>query len=173
MRSQNKNADERKRRGSQPRRLAKLRFAVVVLAIGLDCASAEECDYKTCGTLMARDGSMSWGLSGQRDYSPDTKRACAELNACVRRTKKNSVERTGAAPATGSSSLKSGPKGSATVLKPEPADKQPDSTGAVNETSGNTIPNAGHSNGKPTPCFAVAEILVPVDCPPGGSQYIR
>src|SRR6516164_607598 len=56
----------------------------------------------------------SWGVSGQRDYSPDTKRACAELNACVRRAKNNSAGRAAAAPAPGSSSLKSSPKGSTT-----------------------------------------------------------
>jgi hypothetical protein len=70
--------------------------------------------------------------------------------------------------------LKSSSKGSATVLKPEPADKQakgvqPASTSAVHQTSSN-IPNADHSNGKPAPCFAVAEILVPVDCSPSGPQ---
>jgi hypothetical protein len=76
---------------SQSRRLAILSFAVSMLAVGLECASAEECDYKTCGALMARDGSVSWAVSGPRDYSPDTKRACAELNACVRRAKNNSA----------------------------------------------------------------------------------
>src|SRR5262249_3383252 len=106
--------------GSQSRRLAILSFAVSMLAIGLECAGAEECDYKTCGALMVRDGSVSWGVSGRRDYSPDTKRACAELNACVRRAKNNSARRAAAAPAAGSSSLKSSPKGSATVLNPEP-----------------------------------------------------
>ena len=178
MRSQNITANKGKRMGSQPRRLAILRFAVLMLAIGLDYASAEECDYKTCGALMARDGSVSWGVSGRRDYSPDTKRACAELNACVRRAKSNSAGQTAAAPGAGPSSLKSSPKGSATVLKPEPADKeakgmQPASTSTVHETSGNGIPNADHSNGKLTPCFAVAEILVPVDCSPSGPQYTR
>jgi hypothetical protein len=97
-----------------------LSFAISVLAIGLG-ASAEECDYKTCGALMARDGSLSWAVSGRRDYSPDTKRACAELNACVRRVKSNSAGRAVAAPAVGSSSLKSD---SATDLKLEPADKR-------------------------------------------------
>jgi hypothetical protein len=53
-------------------------------------------------------------VSGRRDYSPDTKRACAELNACVRRAKNNSAGRAAAAPAPGSSSLNSSPKGSAT-----------------------------------------------------------
>lgn len=156
----------RERMGSQSRRLAILSFAVTMLAIGLECSSAEECDYKTCGALMARDGSVSWGLSGRRDYSPDTKRACAELNACVRRAKNNSAGRAAAAPAARSSSL---------TKKPEPTAKsmQPASTGAVHETSGNEIPNADRSNGKPTPCFAVAEILVPVDCSPGGPQYTR
>jgi hypothetical protein len=165
-RSQNITANEGKRTGSQSGRLAILSFAVSMLAIGLECASAEECDYKTCGALMARDGSVSWGVSGRRDYSPDTKRACAELNACVRRAKNNSAERAAAAPAADSSSL--------TVLKPEPADKQAKgATSAVHETSGNGIPNADRSNGKPTPCFAVAEILVPVDCSPSGPQYTR
>jgi hypothetical protein len=70
-----------------------LSFAISVLAIGLG-ASAEECDYRTCGALMARDGSLSWAVSGRRDYSPDTKRACAELNACVRRRQKQ-LGRTG------------------------------------------------------------------------------
>jgi hypothetical protein len=158
------------RMGSQSRRLAILSFAVTMLAIGLECSSAEECDYKTCGALMARDGSVSWALSGRRDYSPDTKRACAELNACVRRAKNNPAGRAAAAPAVGSSSL--------TDLKPKPTDKQaksmqPASTSAVHETSGNEIPNADRSNGKPTPCFAVAEILVPVDCSPGGPQHTR
>ena len=79
----------------------------------------------------------------------------------------------------GSGSLKSSPKGSATVLKPEPANKQtkgmqPSSTNAVHETSGNGIPNADHSNGKPTSCFGnVAGVLVPVDCSPSGPQYTR
>jgi hypothetical protein len=76
---------------SQSRRFAILSFAVGTLAVGLECTSAEECDYKTCGALMARDGSVSWAVSGPRDYSPDTKRACAELNACVRRAKNNSA----------------------------------------------------------------------------------
>jgi hypothetical protein len=164
------NRQQRERMGSQSRRLAILSFAVTMLAIGLECSSAEECDYKTCGALMARDGSVSWGLSGRRDYSPDTKRACAELNACVRRAKNNSAGRSAAAPAAGSSSL--------TGLNPEPTDKQakstqPASTSAVHETSGNEIPNADRSNGKSPPCFAVAEILVPVDCPHGGPQYKR
>jgi hypothetical protein len=161
--------------GSQSRRLAILSFTVTLWAIGLACASAEECDYTTCGALMARDGSMSWGVSGRRDYSTDTKRACAELNACVHRAKNNSAGRAAAAPAAGSSSLKSSPKDSTTVLKPEPADKQAKvmqsaSTSAVRETSGHGIPNADHLNGKPAPCFAVAEILVPVDCSPSGPQ---
>jgi hypothetical protein len=156
--------------GSQSRCLAILSFAFTILAIGLECSSAEECDYKTCGALMARDGSVSWALSGQRDYSPDTKRACAELNACIRRAKNNSAGRAAAAPAAGSRSL--------TDLKPEPTDKptksmQPASTSAVHETSGNEVPNADRSNGKTTPCFAVAEILVPVDCSPGGPQHTR
>jgi hypothetical protein len=159
--------------GSQSRRLAILSFAVTLWAIGLACASAEECDYTTCGALMARDGSMSWGVSGRRDYSPDTKRACAELNACVRHAKNNSAGRAAGAPAAGSSSLKSSPKDSTTVLNPEPADKQANvmqPTSAVRETSGHGIPNVDHSNGKPTPCFAVAEILVPVNCSPSGPQ---
>jgi hypothetical protein len=163
------NRQRRERMGSQSRGLVILSFAVtMMLAIGLECSSAEECDYQTCGALMARDGSASWGLSGRRDYSPDTKRACAELNACVRRAKNNSAGR--AAPAAGSSSL--------TGLKPKPTGKQaksmqPASTSAVHETSGSEIPNADRSNGKPTPCFAVAEILVPVDCSPSGPQYTR
>jgi hypothetical protein len=161
--------------GSQSHRLAILSFVVTILAIGLECASAEECDYKTCGALMARDGSVSWGISGQRRYSPDTQRACAELNACVRRAKNKSAGRTATAPATDSSSLKSSPKDSATVLDPEPEDKQakvmqPASTSVVYETSGHGIPNSDRSNGKPTPCFAVAEILVPVDCSSSGPQ---
>jgi hypothetical protein len=159
--------------GSQSRRLAILSFAVTLWGIGLACASAEDCDYTTCGVLMARDGSMSWGVSG-RDYSPDTKRACAELNACVRRAKNNLAGPASAAPAAGSSSLKSSPKDSTTVLNPEPANRQanvmqPAST-AVRETSGHGIPSVEHSNGKPTPCFAVAEILVPVNCSPSGPQ---
>ena len=62
--------------------------ACQLLVISLECTSAEECDYKTCGALMARDGLVSWAVSGRHDCSPDTKRACAELNACVRRAKK-------------------------------------------------------------------------------------
>jgi hypothetical protein len=167
-------ADEGKRMGSQSRRLAILSFAVTMLTLGLACASAEECDYKTCGALMTRDGSVSWGISGRREYAPDTKRACAELNACVRRAKNNSAGRAAPALAAGSSSSKSNQNGSATALKPQPADKQAKgaqsaSTSAVHE-SGNAIPNADRSNGKPTPCFAVAEILVPVDCSPSGPQ---
>src|SRR5215813_14758096 len=159
---------------SQPRRFAILSIAISMLVIGLECTSAEECDYKTCGALMTRDGLVSWAVSGRRDYSPDTKRACAELNACVRRAKNNSAGRAAAAPAAGSSSSKSNQNGSATALKPQPADKQAKgaqsaSTSAVHE-SGNAIPNADRSNGKPTPCFAVAEILVPVDCSPSGPQ---
>jgi hypothetical protein len=87
-----------KRMGSQPRGLAILSFVVSLSAIGLRCASSEECDYKTCGALMARDASVSWAVSGPHDYSPDTKRACAEFNACVRRAKNNSAGRAGAAP---------------------------------------------------------------------------
>jgi len=110
--------------GSQPRRLAILSFAVSVLAIGLECASAEECDYKMCGALMARDASVSWAVSGRHDYSPDTKRACAEFNACARRARNNAAGRAVAAPVAGSSSLKSSSKDSTSVLKPKPADKQ-------------------------------------------------
>jgi hypothetical protein len=92
--------------GSQPRRLAILRLVVSMLAIGLECdASAEQCDYKTCGALMARDASASWAVSGRHDYSPDTKRACAEFNACVRRAKNNSAGRAAATPTAGSSSI--------------------------------------------------------------------
>jgi hypothetical protein len=146
-----------------------------MLAIGFDYASAEECDYKRCGALMARDGSASWGLSGPRDYAPDTKRACAELNACVRRAKNNSAGRAAAAAAAGSSASKSSPKDSATILNPEPADKeakvtQPASTGTVHENSSHGSPDADHSNNKPTQCFAVAEILVAVDCSPSRPQ---
>src|SRR5262249_8288306 len=150
-------ANEGERMASQPRCVAILSFAVAVLTLGLECASAEQCDYKTCGALMARDGSVSWAISGRREYAADTKRACAELNACVRRAKNNSAGRAAAAPAAGSSS--------SSTLKPQPADKQAKgtqsaSTSAVHETSGNGIPNADRSNGKPTPCFAVAEILL-------------
>jgi len=167
-------ANEGKRMSSH-RRVAILSFAVTMLTLGLERASADECDYRTCGALMARDGSMSWGISGRREYAADTKRACAELNACVRRAKNDSAGRAAAASAAGSSSSKSSPKSSATNLKPQPADKQAKgtqsaSTSAVHETSGNGIPNAGRSNGKPTPCFAVAEILVPVDCSSSGPQ---
>ena len=113
--------------GSQFRRLAILSFAV--LAIGLGPARGEECDYRTCGALMARDGSASWGVSGRREYAPDTKRACAELNACVRRVKNHTTGRAAAAPAVSSSSSTDG--------KPESADKQstdmqPASTGTTN-----------------------------------------
>jgi hypothetical protein len=102
--------------GSQPRRLAILSFVVTILATGLECASSEECDYKTCGALMARDASASWEVSGRHDYSPDTKRACAEFNACVRRAKNNSVAgRAAAVPAAGSSSLKSNSTDSTTL----------------------------------------------------------
>jgi hypothetical protein len=157
--------------GSQSRRAVILSFAVTMLALGLECASGEECDYKTCGTLMARDGSVSWAVSGPRDYSPDTKRACAELSACVRRAKNNLVGRAAIAPSAGSSSLN--PSGLAN-LKSQPADKakgtQPALKSAVHETLGNGIPNADRSNGRPTRCFAVAEILVPVDCSPRGPQ---
>jgi hypothetical protein len=155
---------------SQCRRFAMFSFTVSMLAVSLECTSAEECDYKTCGALMARDASLSWGISGRREYSADTKRACAELNACVRRAKNNSARR--AALAAGSSALKSSGQGSATVLKPEPETKQtaralpPASTSAVHETFG----NRDRANAKPTPCFAVAEILVPVDCSPGTPQ---
>jgi hypothetical protein len=164
--------------GSQFSRLAILSFAVSVLALGLEYAIAEECDFRTCGALMARDGSVSWGVSGRRDYSPDTKRACAELNACLRRAKNNSAGRAAAAPAAGSSSLKSSPQDSATDSKPESANKeatgmQPAPTRAIHETSGNSLPNADRSNAKPPPCFAVAEILVPVDCSPSGPLYTR
>ena len=159
--------------GSLSRCLAILSFAVSMLAVGLECTSAEECDYKTCGVLMARDGAVSWAVSGPRDYSPDTKRACAELSACVRRAKNHSAGRAATAPAAGSSSLNSSPNGLAN-LKPEPADKakgaQPALKSAVHETFGNDIPNADRSNGSPTRCFAVAEILVPVDCSPRGPQ---
>ena len=157
-------ANEGKRMRSRFRRVAILSIAVTMVTLGLERASADECDYKACGALMARDGSVSWGMSGRREYAPDTKRACAELNACVRRAK-----------TAGASSSKSNPKGSATNLKPQSEDKQAKgtqsaSTIAVHETSGNGIPNAGRSNGKPTPCFAVAEILVPVDCSSSGPQ---
>jgi hypothetical protein len=152
--------------GSQFSRLAILSFAVM-LAIGLEYAIAEECDYKTCGALMARDGSVSWGLSGRHDYSPDTKRACAELNACLRRAKNNSAGRAAAAPAAGSSSLKSSPKNSAPDLKTESANKQ--ATG----TSDSGLRSADRPNGKPAPCFAVAEILVPVDCSSTVPQHTR
>jgi hypothetical protein len=159
--------------GSQSRPLAILSFTVAMWAIGLASARAEECDYKTCGALMARDGSLSWGVSGQRVYSPDTKRACEELNACVRHAKSNVARRAVAAPAAGSSPLRV-----VKPEKPEPADKQaegmqPASTSAVHETSGDGVANADRSNGKPTQCFAVAEILVPVDCSPSGPQHTR
>jgi hypothetical protein len=88
--------------GSLPRRLAILSLVVSMSAIGLRCTSAEECDYKTCGALMARDASVSWAVSRPHDYSPDTKRACAEFNACVRRAKNKAAGRAGAAPAVGS-----------------------------------------------------------------------
>ena len=160
---------------SRFRRVAILSIVVTMVTLGLERASADECDYKTCGALMARDGSVSWGMSGRREYAPDTKRACAELNACVRRAKNDSAGRAATAPAAGASSSKSNPKGLATNLKPQSEGKQAKgtqsaSTIAIQETSGNGIPNAGRSNGKPTPCFAVAEILVPVDCSSSGPQ---
>jgi hypothetical protein len=150
---------------SQSGRLAILALAVTMLAIGLDAANAAECDYKTCGALMARDGG-SWG----RDYAPDTKRACAELNACLLRAKNNSAARAVAAPAAGPSSL--------TVWRLESVDKptkdmEPASTSAVHEASSTGIPHADRSDGTPTRCFAVAEILVPVDCSPSGPQHPR
>jgi hypothetical protein len=98
---------EGKRMSPQPHRFAILSFGVSMFALGLECASAEECDYKTCGALMARDASTAWAVSGRHDYSPDTKRACTEFNACVRRVKNNSAGRAAAVPPTGSSSLKS------------------------------------------------------------------
>ena len=174
-RATNITANEGKRMRSRFRRVAILSTAVTMVTLGLERASADECDYKTCGALMARDGSVSWGMSGRREYAPDTKRACAELNACVRRAKNDSAGRAATAPAAGASSSKSNPKGLATNLKPQSEDKQAKgtqsaSTIAIQETSGNGIPNAGRSNGKPTPCFAVAEILVPVDCSSSGPQ---
>jgi hypothetical protein len=42
---------------SQARRFAILSIAVSMLAISLECASAEECDYKTCGALISV---MAW-----------------------------------------------------------------------------------------------------------------
>jgi hypothetical protein len=165
--------EEGNRMGSQCRHLAILIVATSLVAIGLACASAEECDYKACGALMARDGSV-WAVLGHHGYSPETKRACAELNACIRRAKSASGGRAATAPAAGSSSSESSPNGPATVFSSEPADKpqrrQPASNSAVHETSGNDVPNADRSNGKPTPCFAVAEILVPVDCTTSGRQ---
>jgi hypothetical protein len=148
-----------------------LSFAVVMLVVGLRSASAQECDYKTCGELMARDGSMSWSISGGRDYSPDTKRACAELNACVRRAKNNMAKRAPAAPAAKSGSLESSRTDSGTELRLEPANKQargvqPASPKASNELTTSSVPTANGANGKPTRCFAVAEILVPIDCSP-------
>jgi lipoprotein-anchoring transpeptidase ErfK/SrfK len=109
--------------GFQSRRLAILSFGVTILAIGLECASAEECDYTTCGSLMARDA-----VSGPNDYSPDTKRACAELNACARRAKNSSAGRAVVPPGAGSGTLKSIPKGPATALKPEIEGKQSEGT---------------------------------------------
>jgi hypothetical protein len=101
--------------GPQPRRLAILSFGVSMLAAGLECASAQECDYKTCGALMARDASTAWAVSGRHDYSPDTKRACAEFNACMRHAKNNSAGGGAAVPPTGSTSLKSSSIDSTTV----------------------------------------------------------
>ena len=56
-------------------------------------------------------------------------------------------------------------------LSSEPANKQvknmrPPLTSAVRDISGDGIPNADRANHKPSPCFAVAEILVQVDCSP-------
>jgi hypothetical protein len=126
--------------GSQSRRLAVLGFAVTILAIGLECASADECDYTTCGALMARDGSASWTVSGPNDYLPDTKRACAELNACVRRAKNNSGGRAVVPPAAESGTLKSSPKGPATALKPQAEDKQSEGTQPASTGAPNTYP---------------------------------
>ena len=108
--------------GFQSRRLAILSLGVTILAIGLECASAEECDYTTCGSLMARDAA-----SGPNDYSPDTKRACAELNACARRAKNNSAGRALVPPAAASDTLKSSPKG---VEGKQSEGSQPASSGA-------------------------------------------
>jgi hypothetical protein len=148
-------------------------FAVIVLVIGLRCAGAEECDYKTCGELMARDGSVSWSVSGRRDYAPDTKRACAELNACVRRAKNDMAKRAPAAPAAKSGSLESSRKDSGTESKLESTNKQANgmplaSPRAIHRPTTHAVPGADDANGKPARCFAVAEILVPIDCSPGG-----
>ena len=162
--------------GSQFRRLAILSFAV--LAIGLGRASAEECDYRTCGALMARDGSVSWSVSGERDYAPDTKRACADLNACVRRAKNDMAKRAPAAPAAKPGALESGRNDSRTESNLEPANKQakgmqPASPRASNELTTSGIPTADDANGKPSRCFAVAEILVPIDCSAGQPPSVR
>ena len=85
--------------GSQLRRLAILSFVVSMLAIGLESAVAEECDYKTCGALMARDALATWAVSGRHDYSPDTKRACAEFNAWCAAPKTELIDKS---PFTGS-----------------------------------------------------------------------
>jgi len=56
--------------GSQSRRLAISSFAVSMLAIGLECAGAEECDYKTCGALMVREWiSVMGGLRTTRLFA--------------------------------------------------------------------------------------------------------
>jgi len=155
--------------GSLSRRVAILSFAVTMLVLGVECASAEECDYKTCGTLMARDGSVSWGISGRREYAADTKRACAALSACVRRAKNNSAGRAATAPVVGSNSSNSNSKGSATASKPPPTDNQAKGT----QSTSASLAHEATGKGEPTPCFAVAEILVPVDCSPSGPQSTR
>jgi hypothetical protein len=78
---------------SQPRRFAILSIAVSMLAIGLECTRAEECDYKTCGALMARDGLVSWAVSGRRDYSPDHEAGMCGAQ-CLRTSREKQLGRT-------------------------------------------------------------------------------
>lgn len=165
---------ECKRMASRSCALAILTFAVAACAIGLECARAEECDYTKCSALMARDGAASWAVSGPHDYSPETKRACAELNACVRRAKNKPAGRAAAPTAVGPTSSKSSLKDSPAISNPEQAKGvQPLSGNVVHENSGASAPNADHLNGTSKPCFGVAEILVPVDCSPSRPQYTR
>ena len=124
--------------GSRPRHLAILSLVVSMLAIGLDCdASAEECDYKTCGALMARDASATWAVPGQHDYSPDTKRACAEFNACVRRAKNNSAGR--AAAASADKQAKDVQATSPTARGPATQPTAPVAVGSSTATIGNAL----------------------------------
>ena len=166
--------------GFQSRRFAILSCAVTMLAIGLECASAEKCDYKTCGALMARDGLVFWGSQDDAIIRLTRSRhVLSSMPAYVvpktTRPDKQWPHPRGRAQNAIEIELKRFSNSLETV---EPVDKQAKGTqpvlkGAVHETFGNGIPNADRSDGKPPPCFAVAEILVPVDCAPSGTTYTR